>query len=455
MKKILIVDDDRDLRLSLRDILESNGFSSAMASSGRLAVELFRQDRPDAVLLDLNMPDMNGIETMGELKRIDPDIPIIFVTGFGDIPTAVETIKQGAYDFIVKPPKYDRLILTLNRAIDKLELEREVKRLSANVETSLEWLLGKSAVMKKVIRQVHGVSWSDFSVIIQGETGTGKSVVAAAIHNLSRRAEKPFVVVDMGAIPETLVESELFGYEKGAFTGAEKRKRGFFEIADGGTLFIDELENLSLYVQSKLLRVVEEKKCIPLGMTAPLDVDVRIIAATNADIRESVAEKKFREDLFFRLGEFIITLPRLKDRAEDIPFLARKFIMEAGTELNKPIRELSEDARTLLLRYPWPGNVRELRNVVRRAVLLSDDGLIRPSDLDFLIEDREKEREDIPFLPLKELSAIAVKDVEERAITQTLELTNGNKSKAASILQIDYKTLLTKIKEYGIHHIGK
>jgi transcriptional regulator with PAS, ATPase and Fis domain len=280
-------------------------------------------------------------------------------------------------------------------------------------------------------------------------------VVAAAIHNLSRRAEKPFVVVDMGAIPETLVESELFGYEKGAFTGAEKRKRGFFEIADGGTLFIDELENLSLYVQSKLLRVVEEKKCIPLGMTAPLDVDVRIIAATNADIRESVAEKKFREDLFFRLGEFIITLPRLKDRAEDIPFLARKFIMEAGTELNKPIRELSEDARTLLLRYPWPGNVRELRNVVRRAVLLSDDGLIQPSDLDFLIEDREKEREDIPFLPLKELSAIAVKDVEERAITQTLELTNGNKSKAASILQIDYKTLLTKIKEYGIHHIGK
>ncbi|MGD0886255.1 MAG: sigma-54 dependent transcriptional regulator [Thermodesulfovibrionales bacterium] len=455
MKKILIVDDDNELRLSLGEILINNGFSPALASSGRLAINLFTQERPDAVLLDLNMPDMNGIETMGELKRIDPDIPIVFITGFGDIPTAVETIKQGAYDFIVKPPKYDRLILTLNRAIDKLELEREVKRLSANVETSLEWLLGKSEGMKKVIRQVHGVSWSDFSVIIQGETGTGKSVVAAAIHNLSKRAEKPFVVVDMGAIPETLVESELFGHDKGAFTGAEKKKRGFFEIADGGTLFIDELENMSLYVQSKLLRVVEEKKLIPLGTTTPLDVDVRIIAATNTDLRESVANKKFREDLFFRLGEFIITLPLLKDRAADIPFLARKFIIEASTELNKRIRELSDEVLTLLLRYPWPGNVRELRNVIRRAVLLSDSDVIRPADLDFLIEDREKERGDIPFLPLKELSAIAVKDIEERAITQTLELTKGNKSRAASILQIDYKTLLTKIKEYGIQRIGK
>ena len=455
MKKILIVDDDSELLLSLRDILKNNGFSPTTASSGRLALDLFEQERPDAVLLDLNMPHMNGIETMGNLKRIDPDIPIIFVTGFGDIPTAVETIKQGAYDFIIKPPKYDRLIFTLNRAIDKLELEREVKRLSTNVETSLEWLLGKSEGMKKVIRQVHGVSWSDFSVIIQGETGTGKSVVASAIHNLSRRTEKPFVVVDMGAIPETLVESELFGHEKGAFTGAEKKKHGFFEIADGGTLFVDELENMSLYVQSKLLRVVEEKRIIPLGSTHPLDVDVRIIAATNTDIRESVAGKRFREDLFFRLGEFIITLPLLRERTDDIPFLARKFIIEAGTELNKQIRELSDEALNLLMRYPWPGNVRELKNVVRRAVLLSDGGSIRPSDLDFLIEDREKEKESIPFLPLKELSAIAVKDVEKKAITQTLELTKGNKSKAASILQIDYKTLLTKIKEYGIHHIGK
>ncbi len=450
MNKVLIVDDEPVIRHFLIEVLEKNSFCPIEATDGRNAIEVFEKERPVGVLLDLIMPEMDGIKTMEELKRIDPDIPIIIITAYGDIPTAVDAMKLGAYDFIVKPIKIERLIITLKRAIEKLELERMVKRLNTEVETSLEWLMGKSAVIKKVIKQIHQIAWSNFSLIIQGETGTGKTLIASVIHNLSKRSEKPFVKVDISAIPETLVESELFGYEKGAFTGAEKKKKGFFELAHGGTIFIDELQNMSPYVQSKLLNVVEERRVYPLGGTHPIDVDVRIIAATNSDIKKNIMEKKFREDLFFRLGEFIITLPPLRERVEDIPFLAQRFLMEAGEELNKQMREVSDEALNLLMRYPWPGNVRELKNVLRRASLLSDNGVIRPEHIEFLFGDRCEEVARFPLLPLKELSAIAAKNAEKCAIKKALDMTRGNKSKAASILQIDYKTLLTKIKEFGI-----
>lgn len=377
INKILIVDDEKASSSVLAEILEKNGFSTIEASNSREALEIFVEKRPDAVLLDLKMPDMDGIEVMQELKKIDPDIPIIFVTGHGDIPTAVEAIKLGAYDFIVKPPKFDRLFFTLKRAIEKLELQRSVKRLNTVVRTHLESLLGNSPIIKGVIEQIHKVAWSDFSIIIQGETGTGKSVIARTIHDLSKRVKGPFITVDLGAIPETLVESELFGYEKGAFTGAERKKKGFFGISNGGTIFIDELENMSPYVQSKLLRVVEEKKVYPLGSTQPVDIDIRIIAATNKDISQSVKERRLREDLFFRLGEFIITLPPLRERIEDISFFAQKFFIEACIELNKQAWEITDDAIDLLNKYLWPGNLRELKNVIRRAVLHADDAVIR------------------------------------------------------------------------------
>jgi len=450
MNKILIVDDDELMRNTLRDILEANGYPVMVASGGRQGVELFRKEPPSATLLDLKMPDMDGIETMQELKKLDPDVPIIFVTAHAEIPAAVDAIKRGAYDFILKPPKYDRLIFTLERAVEKLSLTREVKRLNIAMETSLESTLGRSQGMARVIEQIRQVARSDFSVVLQGETGTGKSIVARTIHDLSERAKRPFVRVDMGVIPETLAESELFGYERGAFTGAEKNKKGFFESANGGTIFIDELENIPPYVQSKLLSAVEEKKICPLGHTTSFPVDIRIIAATNKNIKQSVMEGTFREDLFFRLGEFIITIPPLRERAHDIPFLAERFLREASAELHKNVEAFSEDTTNLLMRYPWPGNIRELKNVIRRAVLLSEEGVILPEHIEFLIEDDSAEHSPKPLMPLKELSAMALMDVEKKAIKQALEHSQGNKTKAASILQVDYKTLLTKIKQYNI-----
>ena len=451
MNKVLVVDDQQILRITLTEILEESGFSVTAVASGRKAIEVFKNERPSAVLLDLKMPDMDGIETMQELKKIDADVPVILVTAHGDIETAVEAIKMGAYDFIVKPPKFDRLMLTLKRAIEKLELKRKVENLNIAFETSLEWLLGSSDIIKKIIKQIHQVAWSDFSLIIQGETGTGKTTVARAIHNLSKRAKGPFINVDMGTMPETLVESELFGYEKGAFTGAERKKKGFFECADGGTILIDEVQNIPPHIQGKLLRAVEEKKISPLGGTEALNIDIRVIAATNIDIKEAVAQKKFREDLFFRLGEFMITLPPLRERIDDIPFFSRRFLREAASEMNKQIRGISDDVLELLVKYPWPGNVRELKNMIRKAVLLSSGDMIMPEHVEFLIGDKcGSDTDNLAFMPLKEVSAIAVRDVERKAIKQALDMTKGNKTKAASMLQIDYKTLLTKIKEYGI-----
>lgn len=450
MKNVLIVDDDSEIRNLLREALIIHGYAPVEASNGKEAIKEFNKQRFLAVFLDLNMPEMNGLETMQILREIDPDVPIIFITAYGDIPTAVEAIKMGAYDFVVKPPKIDRLMITLKNAIEKSDLEKKIKRLDAAVESSLEWMLGRSEAMKKVIEQIKQVAWTDFSVILQGETGSGKSFIARAIHNQSRRASEPFITIDIGVIPETLVESELFGHEKGAFTGAEKRKAGLFEIANKGTIFIDDLENISPYVQSKLLRVVEEKRFFPLGSTKSVETDVRIIAATNKDIKDLVAEKKFREDLFFRLGEFIINIPPLRARTDDIRFLARRFATEAADELNKQIKDISEDAMRILEQYPWPGNVRELKNVIRRAVLICEDDIIDKKYIEFLIEPEREKKEIVSLMPLKELSAMVVRDVEKKAIEQALKVSGGNKTKAASILQIDYKTLLTKIREYGL-----
>lgn len=446
--KVLIVEDSRTTRLVLKRMLEKEGYLIYEAANGIEAISIFSKDMPDVVMLDLNMPGMDGTEVMSELKKIDASIPIVIVTSQGDMSTAVETMKLGAYDFLVKPVEAGKLIVTVKRAIEKLCLERQINSLHESVERSLEWTLGSGNAIKKVIEQIKQVAQSDFSIIIQGETGTGKTFVANVIHNLSKRSNKPFIKVDLSAIPETLVESELFGYEKGAFTGASVNKNGFFKIADGGTLLIDELENLSPMVQSKLLSVIETMEIYPLGSKKSIKVDVRIIAATNSDIKNCVIEKKFRDDLFYRLGEFIITLPPLRERLEDIQVFARKFIIDACSELNKNVQDIDEETIDILKRHAWPGNLRELKNVLRRAVLFSDSGMIKANHIKFLIEERndEDDKDLLSVMPLKD----AVSNLEKRLITKTLELYGWNKTKASTALQIDHKTLNAKIKEYNI-----
>jgi transcriptional regulator with PAS, ATPase and Fis domain len=314
----------------------------------------------------------------------------------------------------------------------------------------MEHYFGRSAAIRRVVEQVMPVAASDFTVIIQGETGSGKNYFARVLHNMSKRANGPFVSIDMGAIPDSLIESELFGYEKGAFTGAEKSKKGLLELANGGTVLIDELQNMSPLVQAKLLKVTDEKKFYPLGGTSPVEANVRIISCTNADIRKEVNEKKFREDLYFRLGEFIIFLPPLRERREDIALLARQFFTEVAEELNKSIREISDEAMELLVGYEWPGNVRELRNMIRRAVLLSNNGVLKPEHIQFHAGRCAETPVDAPLLPLKELAAIAVREAEQKAVKQAMSQAKGNKTQAARILKVDYKTLLTKLKDYNI-----
>lgn len=442
---ILLVDDEKLVRSVMADMLSKNGILVTEASSGNKAVGLFAGRPFDAVLLDMIMPDMDGIATLKELKKINPDVPVIIVTGYGDVATAVEAIKIGAYDYVEKPVDENRIVLTIHRATEKKRMETKVRELGMAINNSLEWSLGESLAMKGVIGAVNKVAATDFSIIIEGETGTGKSTIARIIHNLSRRAKQPFVTVDMGLIPETLVESELFGHERGAFTGADRKKMGFFEAANGGTIFIDEMENMSPFVQSKLLRVVESRLVHPLGSTKPVEIDIRIIAATNKDIRRNVSQKQFREDLFFRLGEFFIKVPTLRDRHEDIPFFADKFLLEAAGELGKQAREISTEAMTILMSYSWPGNIRELKNVIRRAVLFCDSESIGPGDINFLIGDAIEEPAG-NFAALKDI----VGRVEAEAIGNALKISGNNRTKAASVLQIDQKTLRTKMKEYGL-----
>lgn len=442
----MIIDDEKDLRAIVSDVLKDEGYFTTEAKDGLCAIKSFKSEAPDVVLLDLNMPNMKGIEAMHELIRMDPSVPVIILTGYGDVQTAVEAIKAGAYDFTVKPPDFERLLLTIARAVEKRTLEREWRKASFALESSLENVLGRSEAMKKVITQIKQVAHTDFSVIIQGETGCGKSVVAETIHNISCRSARPLVSVDIGLLPDLLVESELFGYRKGAFTGADRDKAGYFESANGGTIFIDELENISPHVQAKLLSFIEKKVIYPLGATSPVKSEVRIIAATNKEIRECVEKREFREDLFYRIGEFFITVPPLRERTDDIPFFAKKFLFGAASELNRQIRGIEEDAVSLLTRYSWPGNLRELKNLMRRSALINETDCIGPDCIDKLLGEGAFCKKSTGLQPMKE----AMRELEKRMISEALDKTGGNKTRAAELLDISYKNLFDKVKEYKI-----
>jgi len=446
MEKVLIAEDDKVTRTALTRILEKDGLQVIQANDGRQAVDLFKRESPSVVILDIMMPVMGGMDTMRELKELDSSVQVIIATGHGDISTAVETMKLGAYDFLVKPVEPGKLIISVRRALEKHRLERELTRLHTSENASLDRFVGKTPTMRRIAEQLKQVAATDFSVIIQGETGTGKTLLAKILHNISRRADKAFVKIDLASMAETIIEGELFGYEKGAFTGAVQAQRGFFEAADGGTAFLDDLENVPASIQSKLLGVLESRVVCRLGGRKSISLNIRFIAATNTDIQKSVREGKFREDLYFRMGEFIMTLPPLRERKEDIPFFAEKFCEAASSELKVPSKTISSEAFERLKIHPWPGNLRELKNVIRRAVLLTEGREVGPEHLEALFSSHEDSGEDASLMPLRE----AVSGVEKTLIRKALDTTKGNRAKAAELLQIDVKTLRTKMSEHDI-----
>ncbi len=460
MKKILVVDDEKDLRWVLRKILLAKGYGVFEAENGANALKMLNKSSFDLVLLDNRMPGgMNGLEVLKKIMDIDPNILVIILTAFGNIKTAVTAIKQGAYDFLTKPFDKEELILTIEKALEKQRLLQEVKELKQKLfrHERLEEIMGTSDSIKKVFNQIGKVAPTNFTVLIQGETGTGKELVANAIHELSSRKDNPFIAVDCGTIPDSLVESELFGHEKGAFTNAYSRKEGQFELANKGTIFLDEISNLPYSVQNKLLRVLQERKIRRLGSEKSINVDIRIIAASNIHMNEHIKNRKFRKDLYYRLSEFTINMPALRKRKDDIPILVERFIQETNKELGKNVTGLSKEALKKLFYNNWEGNVRELKNIIRQAVLFTDK-IIEPGHLIFNdgIESTVYDEDVLSDLSnektsMKAITKRTIVKIEKEMIINALHKLKGNKSKTAKILDIDYKTLHTKIKNYGIH----
>ena len=460
-RKVLLVDDDPDFLWLARNMLEQTGYRVIEARDGESALGLFEQEIPDVVLLDYRMPGRDGLQIAVEMKDRVPAVPIIMITGYGEVKIAVKAMKAGVYDYVIKPVDKDDLLFSIGRALERQALVEELERLR-NVlsdRAPLHELMGKSDPVKTLVNRVEKVAPTSFTVLIEGESGTGKELVANAIHDLSQVKGGPFVCVDCGAIPETLIESELFGYMKGAFTGASGDKPGQFELADGGTLFLDEVGNLSYPVQQKLLRAVQERVVQRLGGNTPVDIDVRIVAATNQPLEKDVEAGRFRSDLYFRLKEFSIQTPPLRDRIEDIPNLAKRFMNEVSVELGKRCEGFSEKALNSLSDYHWPGNVRELRNVIRQAVLLSGENApIRLEHLTFsphlMSETKETDSDAIMLYDdkksLKEIVTRLKEAFEKKVIEEVMAQAEGNKSEAARRLKVDYTTLHRKIKLYHI-----
>lgn len=455
-KRILIIDDDPAVVTLLKYHLKKERYTIHSAASGESGLNLVQQISPHLVFQDVRLPGIGGIELLTKIKEIDPHIPVILITAFGGVKLAVESIKKGAYDFLTKPINADELKISVKNALTANSMQKEIKNLQSRLNEKFDFseVIGKSHVIRNVLKQVRIVAPTQLTVILQGDSGTGKELFANLIHQKSARSKGRFVAIDCGAIPDTLVESELFGYEKGAFTGANSRKSGEFELADQGTLFLDEITNLPPAAQAKLLRVIQERKVRRIGSTKSIEVDVRLIAASNIKLLDAVNDGKFREDLYHRLNEFYITLPPLKDRIDDVPILAEHFLKTSNKELKKNIDGFTPEALKMLLNYHWSGNVRELKNVIRRAVLLAESNSITPSEIMINYSSVSGELDLInemdAGLSSKEITSKISKKVEREIIKNALIKTGGNKTKAAAILKITRMTLYTKIKEFGL-----
>ena len=460
--KILIVDGTKEICAVLSEYMEHEGLTPVVAHTGEAALEKIRSEHPDALIVDLKPPDMDGIQIMKGAKALDEDLPVILVTGFPEIRGAVAAMRAGAHDYLAKPLKHHEVLRVVFRALNERALKRKLRRLSCQIqdESSLRESMGPSDAVRRLISDVTRVAKTNFSILILGETGSGKEVVAHAIHQLSPRCEAPFMVVDCGAIPETLLESELFGHEKGAYTGADKQKIGKIEMAQGGTLFLDEISNMPLGSQAKLLRVLQEKTIYRIGGAQPISVDVRVLAASNQDLHRLGESDLFRRDVYFRLNEFTIWVSPLRERQEDILYLAKRFVDLTNLELQKNVKSFTQSAVDALLSYNWPGNVRQLRSMIRRAVLLADDiiaehhlGMERVSHKQTLPRlGGDQETQDTPQggLSLKEIKHRKIVAMEREILAHVLRETAGNKAKAARLLHIDYKTIHSKIRQYGI-----
>jgi len=449
-KKILVVDDEESMRHMLSLLLKREGYEVRAAQKGGEALQLVDSEAFDFILADVVMPEMDGLELLQSLREKKVEATVIMMSAYGNLDTAVEAMKRGAYDYISKPFKPDEILLTLRKAEERENLRQENLRLREEVRRDYSFgnIVGKSSKMMQVFETIKKISDYKASVLIIGDSGTGKEMVARCIHYNSPRSNEPFVTVNCGAIPETLLESELFGHERGAFTDAKKEKRGSFELAHRGTLFLDEVGEMSLSAQVKLLRALQEGEVKRLGSEHPLSVDVRILAATIRDLSQAVAEGKFREDLFYRLNVLPIHLPPLRERKEDIPLLVDHFIHKYNNEHGLHTEGLTEEAMARLLEYSWPGNVRELENAIERAMILAQGKKIGaeclPSEV---LGERVPWKRDLgEEFSIKKANRI----MEEELIRKALRKTKGNRTQAAKILEISHPSLLTKIKEYGI-----
>ncbi len=451
---ILIVDDDDIMRETLSEVLKKNGYEVYTDGSGSAALLTIKKHIIDLILLDMRLPDLDGLEVLKRIKEFDTDILVIIMTAYSDVQTAVSAMKLGAYHYINKPFELEELKLLIEKSLETQSLINEVRRLhrQQREEGQNTHLYGVSPQIQYVRELIGMISKTNkTSVLIQGESGTGKELAANAIHYNSKRANRPFMKINCSAIPDTLLESELFGYEKGAFTDAKTTKKGLFELADGGTLFLDEIGDMKPYLQSKILRVIENQSFMRIGGEREIKVDVRIIAATNRDLESLVREGVFRKDLYYRLKVMVVEMPPLRNRPEDILLLSNLFIEENNKEYGKKIKGLTEEARKLLVQYHWPGNVRELKNVIERAMILTDQEYISPKFLPFEIRQDERDK-NIESKDYKnhDFEVVPLDEMEKLYIANVLKKLEWNKSKASKILGISRATLRAKIKKYGL-----
>lgn len=443
---ILIIDDEKNIREGLGTALELEGYDVKLAENGEIGLKLIEKGDIDLVITDLRMPGISGEEVIAKVAGESPGIPVIVLTGHGSIDSAVTAMRNGAYDFLTKPLNLDRLILIVKRALAgrELEIRHSTLKEELDAKTSFESIIGKSAEMLRIFEVVRKAANSKASVLITGESGTGKELIANALHNLSNRRDKPFVKVHCAALSESLLESELFGHEKGAFTGAVARKRGRFELANTGSIFLDEIGEIDQNVQIKILRVLQDRRFERVGGEETLEVDVRIIAATNRDLLQEIAEHRFREDLFYRLNVVHIQVPPLRERKDDIPLLVASFLEEFAKENNKKITGIDARARSALYKYNWPGNIRQLRNCIESAVVMCSGSEITLEDLPPSVSGASDT--DMISIPV----GITLAEAEKILIQQNLAVNKGNKSKTADILGIGRKTLHRKIDEYNL-----